>query len=317
VAEEKKKEAEVEAKVEEEPKAEAKVKAKSEAKPEAKAEAKPKGEKAKGKEAKGKEAKGEKAKGKEAKGKEAKGEKAEGKEAKGEKAEGKEAKGEKAKGKEAKGEKAKGKEAKGKEAKGGKEKGKKEAKKEAKPRPKGPADFELKYRDKCIPALTEQFKYKNPMQVPRLQKIVVNTCIKEALLDIKALETAAKEIGEITGQRPKITKAKKSIANFKLREGQSIGASVTLRGRNMWEFLSRLVNVALPRVRDFKGVPSKSFDGRGNYTMGITEQAIFPEIDVDKVARTTGMNITFVTTAETNDEGKALLKNMGMPFRNQ
>ena len=299
MAEEKKKEAEVkeeqaksETKAETKPetKSEAKVKAeaKSETKSEAKAEAEPKGETKQ---------KGEKAKGKEAKGKEAKGKEA--------------------KGKEAKGEKAKGEKAKGKEAKGGKEKGKKEAKEEAKPRPKGPADFEFKYRDKCIPALTEQFKYKNPMQVPRLQKIVVNTCIKEALLDIKALETAAKEIGQITGQRPKITKAKKSIANFKLREGQSIGASVTLRGRNMWEFMSRLVNVALPRVRDFKGVPSKSFDGRGNYTMGITEQAIFPEIDVDKISKTTGMNITFVTTAETNDEGKALLKSMGMPFRNQ
>jgi len=266
VAEDKKKETEVEAKAEKSPEAEAEVKA--EAKAEKKAEASPKGEK-----------------------------KAEGK-PKGEA----QAKGEK----KAKGEK-------GKEAKGGKEK----EKKEAKPRPKGPADFELKYRDTCIPALMEEFKYKNPMQVPRLQKIVVNTCIKEALLDIKALETAAAEIGQITGQRPVITKAKKSIANFKLRQGQSIGASVTLRGRNMWEFLSRLVNVALPRVRDFKGVPAKSFDGRGNYTLGITEQAIFPEVNVDKITRTTGMNITFVTTAETDEEGRALLKHMGMPFRTQ
>jgi len=292
VAEEKKKEAEVEAKAETKPEPKAEAEVKAEAKPETKSEAKPETKS---------EAKPEKKADAKPKG-----------EAK-QTAKGKEAKGEKGKGKEAKGEKK----AKGKEAKGGKEKGKKEAKKEAKPRPKGPADFELKYRDKCIPALMEEFKYKNPMQVPRLQKIVVNTCIKDALLDIKTLETAAREIGEITGQRPKITKAKKSIANFKLREGQSIGASVTLRGRNMWEFLSRLVNVALPRVRDFKGVPSKSFDGRGNYTMGLTEQAIFPEINVDKISKTTGMNITFVTTAETNDEGRALLKNMGMPFRTQ
>jgi large subunit ribosomal protein L5 len=276
VAEEKKKQADVEAKVEAE--AEVKEEAKAEAKPETKAEGKPKAEA---------KPKGEKQKG----------------EAK--------PKGEKAK--------AKGKKAKGKEAKGGEEKDKEaKGKKEAKPaRPKGPADFELKYRDECIPALMEQFKYTNRMQVPRLSKIVVNTCIKEALVDIKMLDTVAAEIGQITGQRPVITKAKKSIANFKLRQGQSIGASVTLRGRNMWEFLSRLVNVALPRVRDFKGVPSKSFDGRGNYTLGITEQAIFPEINVDKIAKTNGMNITFVTTAETNEEGRALLKNMGMPFRTQ
>ena len=145
---------------------------------------------------------------------------------------------------------------------------------------------------------------------------MVNTCIADALVDIKVLQNAAEELATVTGQRPTITKAKKSIANFKLRQGQSLGARVTLRGRNMYEFLSRLVNVALPRVRDFKGVPSKSFDGRGNYTMGITEQAIFPEINVDKVSRTTGMNITFVTTAESDEEGKALLKLMGMPFRN-
>ena len=155
------------------------------------------------------------------------------------------------------------------------------------------------------------------MQVPKLTKIVVNTCMADALLDVKVLENAAREIETITGQHPCITKAKKSIANFKLRQGQSIGARVTLRGRNMYEFLSRLVNVALPRVRDFKGVPAKSFDGRGNYTMGITEQAIFPEINVDKVSRTTGMNITFVTTAKTNDEGRVLLKLLGMPFRTQ
>ena len=179
------------------------------------------------------------------------------------------------------------------------------------------ARLEDKYRDEVVPQLTKEFGLDNPMQVPKLSKIVVNTCIADALTDIKVLQNAAEEIAQITGQRPCITKAKKSIANFKLRQGQSIGARVTLRGRSMWEFMSRLVNVALPRVRDFKGVSAKAFDGQGNYTMGLTEQAIFPEINVDKMARTNGMNITFVTTAKTNDEGKALLKNLGMPFRTQ
>ena len=154
------------------------------------------------------------------------------------------------------------------------------------------------------------------MQVPRLEKIVVNTSMKEALQDVKILQTAADEIASITGQRPVITKAKKSISNFKLRQGQSIGARVTLRGAYMYEFVSRLVNVALPRVRDFKGVSNKSFDGRGNYTLGLTEQTIFPEIDFDKVHKINGMNITFVTTAKTDEEAKELLTLMGMPFRN-
>lgn len=181
--------------------------------------------------------------------------------------------------------------------------------------PKGPSPYETHYAEKCIPALKEQFKYANVMQVPRLSKIVVNTSMADALTDVKLLETAAKEIGDITGQRPVLTKARKSIANFKLREGNTIGARVTLRGKMMWEFLNRLVNIALPRVRDFKGVSPKSFDGRGNYTMGLTEQIIFPEINFDKVSKVYGMNITFVTTAKTDEEGKALLKNMGMPFR--
>lgn len=194
---------------------------------------------------------------------------------------------------------------------------KKPAKKEKKASaglPKGPAPYEAKYAE-CVPALKEQFKYANVMQIPRLTKIVVNTSLKDALTDVKVLETAAKELADITGQRPVLTKARKSIANFKLRAGNKIGARVTLRGKMMYEFLSRFVNVALPRVRDFKGVSPNSFDGRGNYTLGLTEQIIFPEIDYDKVQKVYGMNITFVTTATTDEEGKALLKLMGMPFR--
>ncbi|HPM40934.1 MAG TPA: 50S ribosomal protein L5 [bacterium] len=166
-----------------------------------------------------------------------------------------------------------------------------------------------------MPELMKQFGYSNRMQVPRLEKIVINTSMKEALQDIKVLETAAEELATITGQRPVITSAKKSIANFKLRKGQSVGARVTLRKRNMYEFLNRFVNVALPRVRDFKGVSPKSFDGRGNYTIGLTEQIIFPEINFDKVSKVNGMNITFCTSAKTDDEGRALLGLLGMPFR--
>lgn len=189
-------------------------------------------------------------------------------------------------------------------------------KKEKRPvEPRKPSPFELNYVNKCIPALVEKFGYKNKMQVPKLEKIVINTCLKEALQDIKILETAAEELANIAGQRPVLTKSKKSIANFKLRAGQPIGARLTLRGARMYEFMNRLVNVALPRVRDFKGVPTNSFDGRGNYTLGLTEQIIFPEINFDKVTKVNGMNITFVTTANTNDEGKTLLQMMGMPFR--
>jgi large subunit ribosomal protein L5 len=178
-----------------------------------------------------------------------------------------------------------------------------------------PTHFEEFYRKEVIPLLMKEFGYENVMQVPKLDKIVVNTSLSEALQNVKTLDTAAAELATITGQKPVITKAKKSIAAFKLRAGQSIGACVTLRKKRMYEFLNRLVNIALPRVRDFKGVSAKSFDGRGNYTMGITEQIIFPEINYDKVDKIRGMNITICTTAQTDDEAKALLKHMGMPFR--
>jgi len=162
----------------------------------------------------------------------------------------------------------------------------------------------------------KEFNYSNPMQVPKLVKIVVNTSLADALQNAKVLDTAAEEIVTITGQKPVITKAKKSIATFKLREGQKLGVIVTLRKERMFEFLNRLCNVALPRVRDFKGVSGRAFDGRGNYTMGITEQIIFPEINYDRIDKIRGMNITIVTTAKNDAEGKALLKYMGMPFRN-
>jgi large subunit ribosomal protein L5 len=182
------------------------------------------------------------------------------------------------------------------------------------PKLEGLSSFEKKYREECAPAMAKRFSYKSSMQIPRFSKIVVNTSMKEALVDIKVLETARDEMAMITGQEPLIKKAKKSIANFKLREGQPIGACVTLRGKVMYEFMNRLLNVALPRVRDFKGVSPKAFDGRGNYTLGITDQSIFPEIDFDRVQRANGMNITFVTTAKTDEEGRELLTLMGMPF---
>lgn len=197
----------------------------------------------------------------------------------------------------------------------------KEVEKEAQPKvrkelkPKVPSSLEKKYNDECVPALMEQFGFKNKMQVPRLEKIVLNTSMKEALQDVKILDTAVNEMGAIAGQKPVITRAKKSIANFKLRKGQPVGARVTLRKNRMYEFMNRLVNVALPRMRDFKGVSPKSFDGLGNYTLGITEQIIFPEINFDKVTKVNGMNITFVTDARNNEEAKALLSLMGMPFR--
>ena len=152
------------------------------------------------------------------------------------------------------------------------------------------------------------------MEVPKLEKIVVNTCLKEAITNMKILDSAAEEIGLITGQKPIITRARNSIANFKLREGMPLGAKVTLRSTMMWEFLDRLISVATPRIRDFRGLNPNGFDGRGNYSMGLTEQIVFPEIEYDKVQRITGMNITFVTTAKTDEEGHALLKALGMPF---
>lgn len=175
--------------------------------------------------------------------------------------------------------------------------------------------LEERYRNEGVPALMQAFGYTNRMRVPRLLRVVVNTSIKEAAQDPRVMDVAAEELAQITGQRPTIRRAKKSIANFKLRAGVPIGCMVTLRRRRMYEFLARLVNVALPRVRDFKGVSNKAFDGRGNYTLGLTEQVIFPEINFDKVQKVHGMNITFVTTAKTDAEGKKLLQLLGMPFR--
>jgi large subunit ribosomal protein L5 len=171
------------------------------------------------------------------------------------------------------------------------------------------------YQEKAIPALMKRFNYKNQMEVPKLEKIVVNMGLGEAIQNIKILDSAVQELSQITGQKPVITKAKKSIAQFKLRSGMPIGAMVTLRKERMFEFFNRLVNVALPRVRDFKGLSGKSFDGRGNYAMGIREQLIFPEIHYDKIDKIKGMNIVIVTTAKTDEEGKELLKLLGMPFR--
>jgi large subunit ribosomal protein L5 len=171
------------------------------------------------------------------------------------------------------------------------------------------------YQQQVIPALMKEFGYKNIMQVPKLDRIVLNVGMGEAIQNVKLLESAATELGTITGQKPIVTRAKKAIAGFKLRQGLPIGTKVTLRNRRMYEFFDRLVTLALPRIRDFRGVSPKAFDGRGNYTLGLKEQLIFPEIQYDEVASIHGMDITIVTTARTNDEGKALLKQLGMPFR--
>ncbi|HZG01256.1 MAG TPA: 50S ribosomal protein L5 [Chitinophagales bacterium] len=173
------------------------------------------------------------------------------------------------------------------------------------------------YTEKVVPALMQQFHYTTVMQVPRLLKIAVNQGLGDAVADKKIVDTAINELTTITGQRAVPTKSKKDISNFKLRIGVAIGARVTLRGEKMYEFLDRLISVALPRVRDFKGVNEKSFDGRGNYTLGVTEHIIFPEIDIDKITKITGMDITFVTSAQTDEEAYALLKQLGIPFRNQ
>ena len=172
------------------------------------------------------------------------------------------------------------------------------------------------YKDEIISKLTEEFQYTNVMAVPKLEKIVLNVGVGEAIQDKRVLDTIVSNMALITGQQPVTTKAKKSISNFKLREGMPIGCKVTLRGRIMYEFLDRLVTLALPRTRDFQGVPDKSFDGRGNYTMGIKAHTIFPEIDTDKVTKMHGMDVTFVTSAETDEEAYALLKHFGMPFKN-
>jgi large subunit ribosomal protein L5 len=171
------------------------------------------------------------------------------------------------------------------------------------------------YRKECVPRMMQEFRYHSPMQVPRLEKIVINLGLGEAIQNIKLLESAQNELAAISGQKPVVTKAKSSIAAFKLREGMPIGCMVTLRRERMYFFLDKLVNVVLPRVRDFRGVSGKAFDGRGNYTLGVKEQIIFPEIDYDKIDKVKGMNITIVTTARTDEEGKFLLSLLGMPFR--
>ncbi len=177
------------------------------------------------------------------------------------------------------------------------------------------ARLKEKYKNDIAPALAKEFDIKNPMAIPRIEKVIINMGIGEAISNAKILDTAAEELRAITGQKPVITKAKKSIASFKLRQGMNIGTMVTLRGERMFEFLDRLISVALPRVRDFRGISAKAFDGRGNYTLGIREQLIFPEIDFNKVDKTRGMNISFVTTAKTDEQSRALLKALGMPFR--
>jgi large subunit ribosomal protein L5 len=171
------------------------------------------------------------------------------------------------------------------------------------------------YRTECVPRMMQEFRYKSPMQVPRLRKIVVNIGLGEAIQNIKLLESASAELAAVTGQKPVVTRAKKSIAAFKLREGMPIGCMVTLRRDRMYYFFDKLVNVVLPRVRDFRGVSERAFDGRGNYTLGIREQIIFPEIDYDKIDKVKGMNITIVTSAPTDEEGKFLLNLLGLPFR--
>ncbi len=174
--------------------------------------------------------------------------------------------------------------------------------------------LKAKYRDEVVPAMVKEFNYRNPMAVPRIVKVVVNSGVGEAIQNAKLLDAAADEIAAITGQRPVIRRARKSIAQFKLREGMPIGVKVTLRGDKMFEFLDRLLNIALPRVRDFKGVSPKAFDGRGNYTLGLKDQLIFPEIDLGRAERVNGMNVTVVTTAKTDEEARFLLAGMGMPF---
>ena len=205
---------------------------------------------------------------------------------------------------------------KGKGDKGGKGAPKGEAApKERKPEVKIPPRKRTAYHETIAAALTKQFAFKNPMQVPRLQKIVVNMGLGAAVANPKIIDAAVDEMRALTGQKPIVTRAKKAIATYKLREGIPIGVCVTLRRERMWEFLDRLVSIALPRVRDFKGVNPRGFDGQGNYTLGLKEQIIFPEIDYDRIDVIKGLNISFVTTAKTDEEGRALLSNLGMPFR--
>jgi len=177
------------------------------------------------------------------------------------------------------------------------------------------ARLKEKYRKEIAPAIAKEFGIENPMAIPKIEKVVVNMGMGEAIANSKILDTAVEELRSVTGQKPVVTKAKKSIAAFKLRQGMNIGTMVTLRGDRMYEFLDRLISVALPRVRDFRGISGKAFDGRGNYTLGIREQLIFPEIDFNKVDKTRGMNISIVTTASTDEQARSLLKALGMPFR--
>jgi len=172
------------------------------------------------------------------------------------------------------------------------------------------------YQETVVPKLKEKFNYSNPMQVPKIEKVVVNMGLGEAIHNIKIIDSAVEELKQISGQQPVVTRAKKSIAAFKLREGMPIGCMVTLRKNRMYDFLNKLINIALPRVRDFRGISGKAFDGAGNYSLGIKEQLIFPEIDYDKIDKIKGLNISIVTTAKTNEEGKELLKLLGMPFKN-
>jgi large subunit ribosomal protein L5 len=181
--------------------------------------------------------------------------------------------------------------------------------------PARPARLRERYGSEVLPELMKEFGFTNPMQAPKLEKIVVNMGLGEAINNGKIIDASVEQLSSITGQKPVVTKARKSIANFKLRQGQSIGAMVTLRGDRMYEFFDRLVTIALPRVRDFKGVSPKAFDGKGNYTLGLREQIIFPEINYDKVEKIKGLNITVVTTARNDEEGRALLRHLGMPFR--
>ena len=173
------------------------------------------------------------------------------------------------------------------------------------------------YLEKVVPALQQKFAYKNVMEIPRLEKVIINMGLGDCKDNAKALESAVAELTQIAGQKPLVTKAKKSVANFKLRQGMNVGAKVTLRGSRMEEFMDKLVNIALPRVRDFRGVSTKAFDGRGNYALGIKEQLIFPEIEYDKVEKIRGMEMIFVTTAKTDEEAKELLRLLGMPFAQQ
>jgi large subunit ribosomal protein L5 len=179
---------------------------------------------------------------------------------------------------------------------------------------KGPSALEVRYRQQVVPALTREFGFKNPMQVPRVRRVSVNIGLGEALKNQGAVDAALGDVTAITGQKPVVTKARKSIANFALREGQAVGVSVTLRGSRMYQFLDRLMNIALPRVRDFRGVPRNSFDGRGNYSLGLKEQVVFPEIDYNKIDRIRGLQINVQTTAGNDEEGRRLLELLGMPF---